>query len=96
MTSATLKARFLPALSSTAVRYDIAQTLSSDQKAQARDNIGAAIADVTTAATVSPIVLVQADDVTLAINSGLIAADFYELPSGIALELQSESILEIS
>ncbi len=42
MSSNTLKLRFLPALPSTAVRYDTAQSLTSGQQSQARTNIGAA------------------------------------------------------
>jgi len=40
LSNETLKARFLPALPSTAVRYDVAQTLTGPQQTQVKENIG--------------------------------------------------------
>jgi hypothetical protein len=96
MSSATLRARFLPALPSTSVRYDTEQTLSAAQQTQARNNIGAITADDISIPDISPLPLVQASSITVGAATGLVAPDYYEISSGIDLELALEAILEIT
>jgi len=75
-----IKARFLPTLPSTAVRYDVAQTLTSTQQALARNNIGVDIVALAardlTVATANVIKYVRSGGSN--VNSGDSADQAYE------------------